>query len=404
MRRNLERTAWIILLTAFMLFCLLAIAIPTGIYWYTINATDSFTTLATSVRGTVQIGEPEVALPASLPDGESADLAERYTVVTDDTSQAILTFFDDINLTMYSNTRIELTETQTPRFGWWSTNPSRIQINVTQGRIRVTSSRNRHDVRFDIHTPHTTIELEQGSYAIEVNDEATQLTNRLGQATVISDEQAITSQAGERVVVDADGSASPPLPAAQNLLAASTFSHPLTDTWQIYNIALIDGVTTTVELTSFQNRPVLRLRSMGQDNIHTETGIIQMVNKDVRDFRSIRLSAEVRLVQQSLPGGGQLGSEFPIMLHVAYKDANGNDRDWFRGFYYAPPPDNYVFYNQPDNSSERIARYVWYPYESNNLLTMLGPTKPVFITSVRIYASGWIYEAMVANISLLAEE
>ncbi|MCB0223685.1 MAG: hypothetical protein KDI02_08350, partial [Anaerolineae bacterium] len=128
------------------------------------------------------------------------------------------------------------------------------------------------------------------------------------------------------------------------------------------------------------------------------------VNKDVRDFQSLRVFAEVRLLDQTLPGGGQLGSEFPIMLNVAYRDAEGNERDWFHGFYYEPPPENYILYNQPDNSSERIARFIWYPYESVNLLTTLGPTKPVYIRSIRIYASGWIYDSMVANISLLAEE
>lgn len=92
------------------------------------------------------------------------------------------------------------------------------------------------------------------------------------------------------------------------------------------------------------------------------------------------------------------------MLNVAYRDAEGNERDWFHGFYYEPPPENYILYNQPDNSSERIARFIWYPYESVNLLTTLGPTKPVYIRSIRIYASGWIYDSMVANISLLAEE
>ena len=92
------------------------------------------------------------------------------------------------------------------------------------------------------------------------------------------------------------------------------------------------------------------------------------------------------------------------MLHVAYKDAEGIDRDWFHGFYYEPAPDIYNLYDQPDNSSERIARFIWYPYESVNLLTTLGPTKPAYIKSIRIYASGWIYDAMVANISLWAEE
>jgi hypothetical protein len=149
---------------------------------------------------------------------------------------------------------------------------------------------------------------------------------------------------------------------------------------------------------------VLQLSSEGEDNIHSEAGVIQQVNKDVRDFQSLRVFAEVRLVNQSLPGGGQLGSEFPIMLRIDYRDTDNNDRSWYHGFYYVPPPENYVLYSQPDNSNERIARLIWYPYESENLLTSLGPTKPVFIKSIHIYASGWIYDAMVANISLLAQE
>ena len=94
----------------------------------------------------------------------------------------------------------------------------------------------------------------------------------------------------------------------------------------------------------------------------------------------------------------------PKLFHFLEDLADNNDRDWFHGFYYAPPPENYILYNQPDNSSERVARFIWYPYESVNLLTTLGPAKPIFIKSVRIYSSGWIYDAMVANISLLAQE
>ena len=76
----------------------------------------------------------------------------------------------------------------------------------------------------------------------------------------------------------------------------------------------------------------------------------------------------------------------------------------FTAFITPPPPENYILYQQPDNSSERIARFIWYPYESVNLLTALGPAKPAFVKSIRIYASGWIYDAMIANLSLLAEE
>lgn len=403
MRKNPEQTAWLILLSAFSIFCLLNILIPSSIYWYVINATVPLTTEVTSVRGIVLIGDPDAELSSSVVDGTTAPLEESFAVATDDTSQAILTFADDSSLTMYGDTSIVLRQIQTPRFDI-SSNPTQILIEVQKGRVRATASRGREDLNFDINTPYADIEMNQGSFSIEAGEQGAQVTTRFGQADVISNGRSVTLNHGQRAVVGPDTPLSQPLPAAQNLLSDSNFTFSFTDSWEIYTIDPIEGVTATVDIVIFQNQPVLNLRSEGQDNVHTEVGVIQEVNKDVRDFQSLRVFAEVRLVNQSLPGGGHLGSEFPIMLHLAYKDADGNDRDWFHGFYYRPAPDNYILYNQPDNSSERVARLIWYPYESVNLLTTLGPAKPVFIKSIRIYASGWIYDAMVANISLLAEE
>lgn len=400
-----DRVAWMILVVSFATFCLLSVLIPFSIYWYIVNATTPFTTEVTSVRGTVLLGDPNVVLSSSITDGNTADINETFSVSTDDTSQAILDFFSESSLTMYSSTKIRLLETRQPRFAL-SPHPIKIEVELQQGRVRATSSRSRQDVEFDIYTPYATIALDQGSFSVEVADTGeTRVTTRLGQAEVVSNNSnsTVILKAGERAEVSAE-SLSAPLSSAQNLLTSSDFAPNFTQAWEVYKIDPIEGVTTTVQSTNYAGRDVLLLRSQGQDYVHTETGVIQEVNKDVRDFQSLRVFAEVRLIYQSLPAGGQLGSEFPIMLHVAYKDAQNNDRDWFHGFYYDPPPSNFILYNQPDNSSERIARYVWYPYESVNLLTTLGPAKPAYIKSIRIYASGWIYEAMVANISLFAQE
>ena len=403
-RSNPERMAWFILLTSFGVFCSLTLLVPSSIYWYIINSTIPLGTELTSVRGIVLIDNPDAELSSSVVDGQTVPFQEALTVSTNNTSQAILIFTDDSSLTMYGDTTVVLDQAQEPRFGI-SPNPTYILIEVKKGRVRATASRGREDLNFDIATPYADVEFDQGSFSVEVSERGTQVTTRLGQADVIGDGKLVRLNQGQRAVVGPDTPLSHPLPSAQNLLSDSNFSQSFTDTWEIYAINLNeDQVTTTAGVTSFQDQSVLSLQSRGQDNIHTEIGVIQTVEKDVRDFQSLRIFAEVRLINQSLPGGGQLGSEFPIMLHVAYKDAEGIDRDWFHGFYYEPKPENYILYDQPDNSSERIARFIWYPYESVNLLTTLGPTKPAYIKSIRIYASGWIYDAMVANISLLAEE
>lgn len=403
MSSNIERTAWVILLTAFSIFCLLSITIPASIRWYIMNAAVPFMTEVTSVRGTVVIGNPTAELSSSLTDGNTMSIEENFVISTDNTSQAILIFSDESSLTMYVGTTIVLRETREPRFSL-SPNPAKIVIEVQKGRVRATSSLSREALNFDIITPQTSIALSEGSFSIEVNETETQVTTRLGQAALMAEGQQLTLKQGERLLVNEDGSPSPPLPAAQNLLKDSTFSlTSLDNSWEPFKDES-NVVTPTVQIITFQDRTVLSLRSEGEDNVHTAVGVTQQVNKDVRDFQSLRLLAEVRLVRQSLPGGGYQGSEFPIMLRLDYKDTENNDRQWYHGFYYAPPPDNYRLYNQVDNSNERIARFIWYPYESENLLTSLGPARPVFVKSVTIYASGWLYEAMVANVSLLAQE
>jgi len=406
MRKNPERTAWIILWVAFTTFCIISLLVFSTAYWYVFYDTVAFTSELTSVRGVVVINDPLLDTDTSVIDGNTATIREGLIISTDDTSQAILTFLDDGSLTMYGNTTITIRNIQLPRFPYFSYSPTRIVVILNQGRVRTTVSRGREQsLHFDLIVPPTTIELGQGSFSTEVNEKGTQLTTRLGQAEVIGRLNRVTLPQNRRLVIETDGQLSDPLPASQNLIGESVFSPILTDTWKLYDINLSEGkVTTQIKATPLQGRTVLELLSLGEDNTHTEIGVVKEVNKDVRDFRSLRLSAEVRLMQQSLEGGGQQGSEFPIMLNIAYKDADGNDRNWFHGFYYKPPLPNYILYNQPDNTSERIARYIWYPYESENLLTTLGPAKPVFIKSIRIYGSGWIYQALVANISLLGEE
>jgi hypothetical protein len=239
--------------------------------------------------------------------------------------------------------------------------------------------------------------LGEGSFSIEVNEDGTQVTTRLGEAQLIAADTVVSLAAGERSMVSPGEAPSSPLPAEQNLLVNGDFSEPLDGVWDVYKVEPPSGaVTTAVEIFEVGNRNVLEFNSQGEDNLHSEVGIIQEIDKSVQDFDSLRVHLEVRLERQSLPGGGTLGSEFPIMVHLAYKDANGSDRDWYRGFYYVPPPEDWLLFDTPDNSSERVARFLWYPYESVNLLDSLGTEKPVDIKYIRIYASGWIYQARIA--------
>jgi hypothetical protein len=403
MQNNPERLAWTVLLLAFITFCVMAVAVPLGVRWYLRNAMTNEVTAVTSVRGTVLAETRKASLPIPITDGSTAEVEETTRIATDSTSQAILTFFNDSTLTLYGETSVRLLRTRSPRFGW-GRRPDTIVVELEQGRVRAAATSN-SDLLFEVHSPQAVMSLGEGSFSIAVDDDGTQITARLGQAQLASADEVVRLTTGERSMIHPGEAPSSPLPAEQNLLVNGDFSEPLDGVWEVYEVEPSSNVlTTTAEIVEIGNRRALEFSSLGQDNLHSEVGVVQEVNKSVQDFDSLRVHLDVSLDRQSLPGGGTLGSEFPIMVHLAYKDVNDNDRDWYHGFYYTPPPENWLLYNTPDNSSERIARYLWYPFESVNLLNSLGETKPVYIKSIRLYASGWIYQARIADVAVLAQE
>jgi hypothetical protein len=403
MRNNPERLAWTVLLFAFTIFCVLVVAVPLGVRWYILNATNSKTTAVTSIRGTVLVEKPNATMPVPIVDGNTQDVDEATRVVTDGTSQAVLTFFNDSTVTLYGQTTVRIERACVPRFAL-SQSPDAITIYLERGRVRVAPTAN-SQLTFEVRSPQGVVSLGEGSFSIEASDEGTEVTSRTGWAQLVAAEEVVRLAAGERSLVRPGKAPSAPLPAEQNLLANGDFSAPLADAWQVYRVEPPGGViTTSAKIVQADGRDGLRFLSEGKDNLHSEIGIIQQVNESVQDFDSLRIQVDVRLDRQSLPGGGTLGSEFPVMVHLAYKDAEGNDRDWYHGFYYVPAPENWVINNTPDNSNERVARIFWYPYESVNLLDSLGTAKPVYIKYVRIYASGWLYDAVVTDVALLAQD
>ncbi len=403
MRNNPERLAWTVMLFAFAIFCILVVAVPLGVRWYILNATNSKTTAVTSIRGTVLVEKPYTTQPVPIVDGDTQDVDEATRIVTDGTSQAVLTFFNDSTVTLYGQTTARIERARVPRFAW-SQNPDTITIHLEQGRVRVAPSGS-SQLTFEVRSPQGVVSLGEGSFSIEVSEEGTEVTARAGWAQLVAAEEVVRLSAGERSLVSPGKAPSPPLPAEQNLLANGDFSAPLADAWEVYRVEPPGGVvTTSAKIAQVDGREGLRFVSEGEDNLHSEIGIIQQVNESVQDFDSLRIQLDVRLDRQSLPGGGTLGSEFPVMVHLAYKDAEGNDRDWYHGFYYVPAPENWVINNAPDNSNERVARIFWYPYESVNLLDSLGTTKPIYIKYIRIYASGWLYDAVVTDVALLAQD
>ncbi|MEM7030999.1 MAG: FecR family protein [Chloroflexota bacterium] len=364
------------------------------------------TTDVTSIGGTVLVNANQTESPlAILPNSQMA-VQEETVVSTDDSSLAVLTFFEDSTVTLYGNTTVLIHQSNKPRFNLSNQSPE-IEIELVRGRIRAAPIVSDTQLIFRVRTPEATSLLAEGSYAVESNDSLTQVSTRQGVALVDSQGQQIELATGQRSIIQQGEPPSPATEAEQNLIVNGDFQAPISEAWAqdiFIPSNAVDVISATATIDQFGEQNVVIFRSQGQDNIHTDAAIEQRIDKDVRDFQSLRINADIRLNLQSLPGGGFQGSEYPVLIQLSYKDDEGNDREWYRGFYYETPPSNYILLDQVDNSSERITRNLWYPYESENLLTTLADIKPVYVKSIRIYASGWIYNAMVTDIQLLAQE
>jgi hypothetical protein len=103
-------------------------------------------------------------------------------------------------------------------------------------------------------------------------------------------------------------------------------------------------------------------------------------------------------VQQTLSGGGWVGSEYPLMVRVKYRDVWGSEAVFRQGFYFQNND------NLPTPNGEQVDAGVWLKMAPFDLFdrTVVDP-RPAFIISVELAASGWTYESLVTNVQLIAE-
>ena len=143
-------------------------------------------------------------------------------------------------------------------------------------------------------------------------------------------------------------------------------------------------------------RAVHFTRTGGQFN-HCETVLEQDINYEMPEPpSSLVVKAVVKVIYQSLSGGGYQSSEYPLMIRLTYQDEYGSQNDWVQGFYYQNIDNNPVMYGV------EIPQDQWYLFESENLLDSF-PIVPSRIVKLRVYASGWNYDSMISEVNVIVE-
>jgi len=198
----------------------------------------------------------------------------------------------------------------------------------------------------------------------------------------------------------------------RNLITNGDFRQPLITGWvtETRNTPNdIPGAITIVDLPG--GRQAINFYRPGAN--WGEVAITQEVNKDVRDFKSLRLQMDVRIVFQDLFNCGQQGSECPVMVKIKYIDAEGSTLEWVKGYFYRftdnpgiVAPLVCVSCPPPTSHHERIAPNQWQTVDSGNLLEIFqaAGAPAVTIKSITLNGSGHSFDSEVTEVQLLASE
>ena len=84
------------------------------------------------------------------------------------------------------------------------------------------------------------------------------------------------------------------------------------------------------------------------------------------------------------------------MVRLTYRDVYDSEAEWVQGFYYQNTDGNPTMYGV------QIPQERWHLFESPNPLEEL-PIRPYRVIRIRIYGSGWDYDSLLSEVSLIVE-
>jgi hypothetical protein len=407
---HVGRQAWVILWLAFAIFLLLITGGPLGVRWYVHHATRPMTARVEAVVGTTLVLQAKNNEPLAVLN--TNEIREKDRVRTDQNSRANLILFDSpeaadslASVQLRTNSEIELVSARRPRFQR-SKSARKVVIKLLSGRARVTTGyAGQRAMEVIVLTPQGSIRIHDGSAAIAVSNENTEVTTRSGEVTVEAKNRVVVLSKGRRTRIVLGQPPEAPQAADKNLVKNGDFSQPLTNAWQMdssVDARDLSHVTFgTVDVVSIGGRRAAYFQrdSQGEDaKLHSETAIIQQIDTDVLDAESLIFRMDARLIHQSLPGGGIQSSEFPLMVRIDFIDVSGAPQFWTHGFYIQDPEKNW-----PLRDGEKIPALVWFAYESPDFMQSDTFPRPARVTSLKIYASGHNYRSQAADIELIAK-
>jgi hypothetical protein len=412
-----QRLAWAVLIGSFFVCLLIGVTVPLTANAYIRNATRDLITTVQANEGTVGIDD-ELGVRRAVIAGENEQLVESgSSILTDATATALLFITspdeEDLlaRLTIDGNSIVRLNLATAPRFNW-SSSENLADYELESGRLRVNILEPEEDtpITLNFTTPQGTVVIsEPGQYAVEVNNQATQVNVQEGAADVIAQDETLMLVSGQRAEIPTGTKPRGPLDPERNLIKNGDFSEGLNN-WAEYAwlVELEDQPKGKTHVTRVESEPVLRFERGGIG--HADARVQQSLNQSVTDFETLRLMLTLRIVEQSLGVCGIQGSECPLFVRVNYIDENGVGQTWQQGFYAAGEVDDNTTPGacvscaliQQDHERAQLGQDFYFEADLREALAQQGALAPRQIESVSLIASGHSFISDVVDIALIA--
>jgi hypothetical protein len=392
---GVRRLVWTIVLVALTLWVVLAIsAVRWGSATWRLAAAPVPTTIE-QVNGVVLYREADQARDASAASG--TQVFEHDTVVTSFGSSANLRFFDGSLVQLFPNSRLEV---NTARIGRFNSDSTQLSFTLVQGAIRMEIPQIlEKPYTVNVVTPNGASAFVPGEYTLRVGDDGTRISVWDGRTAAAVGSQTIEIATNQKILLSPGNQDFRVVGVLEDVIANGNFATGF-GSWEPWEDREegrpdVPGIRQIVRPTeSGAPSAAARFTRTSELDSHNETGLRQALGVNVSGARSIVLHALVKVDSASLSGGGYLGTEYPMMLRLRYRDSRGAGQIWTMGFYYANPE------NRPTPLGDSIKRGVWTDY-AVDLAQFRSP--PEIIDSIEVFGAGHTFDASVADVRLLVD-
>lgn len=441
-RRRQVRRAWAFLSTAALAFALLCSALFGAGYWYLGHATVKQLVCVDVVQGDRAFVRAAYQLHWSAVPRRSGSCASRAlsqgpasvtylregdTLKTEDGTRVFLTLWDGSStVEVFERAQLKITELRTTQY---MSRAGLFSMEQTRGLVRVGLAPGDYSrSRFQVVAGDTTVVMKEGgqrtgggSFLVEVKTGAdgesvaavrASVRRGVGAVRVAGTDAEVRLGANEQTTVPAGGVPGPPTPARRDLVANGLFV-PSSDGlgngegrfahWQKIStpgqagggFGQLRPVTETID-----GQPVSALEvSRSLDSTDpANTGLRQPLDVSVAYLVALELTADVKVLEQNLPAGGQAGSEYPIIVRINYRDIASEAQHVIWGFSLGPDPPGV---KPAAGRAELVPAGEWSRLRID--LRTLTP-QPVQLDSIEVYASGHGYRARITNVAIIGTE